>query len=316
MMKSKFFSLNAKLALAVLAVGTMFTGCYDSENGDVNKPYVAPDPVYTVSGTITDALTGQIITNAQVTVTDAKGTVSFSNGTYAVQVNTAGTKTVEVTAAGYITDSRDIVITELGKGEASTTVANFALISSAIEDEFDINDVTITLGASTVTTKAKVLKASADPQGDDEFLGLDLTADEEAATFERTFEVEVGSVTDPENIEDVFAGAPVELLAYANSYLGGVIGQFGNKQIIEVPYTISIPPYQCVESVTVTYAIVSSTYDFTYADETYTVTVKGVRSYTFTTQLLANHGFSHSNGHGHGHGDNINAGGGILTPEM
>ena len=39
MMKSKFFSLNAKLALAVLAVGTMFTGCYDSENGDVNKPY-------------------------------------------------------------------------------------------------------------------------------------------------------------------------------------------------------------------------------------------------------------------------------------
>ena len=44
MMKSKFFSLNAKLALAVLAVGTMFTGCYDSENGDVNKPYVAPDP--------------------------------------------------------------------------------------------------------------------------------------------------------------------------------------------------------------------------------------------------------------------------------
>ena len=30
MMKSKFFSLNAKLALAVLAVGTMFTGCYDS----------------------------------------------------------------------------------------------------------------------------------------------------------------------------------------------------------------------------------------------------------------------------------------------
>ena len=38
-MKSKFFGLSAKLALAVLAVGTTLTSCYDSENGDVNKPY-------------------------------------------------------------------------------------------------------------------------------------------------------------------------------------------------------------------------------------------------------------------------------------
>ena len=37
-MKSKFFGLNSKLALAVLAVGTMFTACYDSGNGEVVKP--------------------------------------------------------------------------------------------------------------------------------------------------------------------------------------------------------------------------------------------------------------------------------------
>ena len=314
-MKSRLFGFGAKMALAVLAVST-FASCYDSENGDVSKPYEAPNPVYTVSGTITDALTGQVITDAQVTVTDAKGAVSFSNGTYAVQVNTAGTKTVEVSATDYVTESREIVIAELGKGEASTTVANFALMPLTIEEEFDVNDVTITPVASTVTTETRVLKASGDPQGEDEFLGLDLTADEEAATFDRTFDVVVGSVTDPENIADAFAGAPAELLAYANSYLGGVIGQFGAAQTIEVPYTISIPPYYCVESVTVTYAVVSSTYEFAYAGETYTVTVKGVRSYTFTTQFLPNHGFSHSHGHGHGHGDNINAGGGILTGDM
>lgn len=311
-MKSKFFGLNAKLALAVLAVGTMFTGCYDSENGDVTKPYVAPDPVYTVSGTVTDALTGGAIENATVTVSDNKGEVEWKEGTYSVQVNSSGSKTVTVEAAGYDKVTRDITIAPLEKGQASTTVVNVALTKTGA---ININNVSVVLVSSMVESTPKVLKASSDPQKDDEFLGLDLTADENAAVFERYFSVVVGAITDPD-IEEAFAGAPSGLKDYAKSYLGNVIGQFGNLDQIAVKYTISIPPYQCVESVTVTYAVVKSKYTFTYEDQSYSVEVKGVRGYTFSTQYLPNHNFSHTFGHGHDHGDNINAGGGIISPEM
>ena len=70
-MKSKFFGLNAKLALAVLAVGTMFTSCYDSENGDVTKPYVAPDAVYSFQGVVTNNITGEGVEGATIAFTGA-----------------------------------------------------------------------------------------------------------------------------------------------------------------------------------------------------------------------------------------------------
>jgi len=312
-MKSKFFGLNAKLALAVLAVGAMFTGCYDSENGDVTKPYVAPDPVYTVSGTITDALSGAVITNATVSVSDSKGDLTWNNGTYSVQVNSSGSKTVTVSATGYDAVERTINIATLEKGQASTTVVNVALTQTGA---ININDVTVNLASSEVKNIAKVLKASENPQNEDEFLGLDLTADENAATFDRTFLLDLGSVTEPADIEDAFAGAPSGLLDYAKSYLGAITGQFGEMVQVPVKYTISIPPYQCVESVTINYTVVTSAYVFTYDNQSYNVIVKGVRTYAFSTQFLPNHGFSHSHGFGHDHGDNINAGGGILTGEL
>lgn len=80
-MKSKFFGFTAKLAMAILAVGTMFTSCYDSENGDVTKPYVAPDPVYLISGTITDVETGAAITDATITVNGTAPT-QYSDGIF------------------------------------------------------------------------------------------------------------------------------------------------------------------------------------------------------------------------------------------
>ena len=307
-MKSKFFGLNAKLALAVLAVGAMFTGCYDSENGDVTKPYVAPDPVYTVSGTVTDALTGDVIETARVTVSDSKGDLEWKAGTYSVQVNSSGSKTVTVEAEGYDKVTRDITIAPLEKGQASTTVVNVALTKTGA---ININNVKVSVGDPKAAAIPKVLK----PEGE-EFKGLDLTADENEAVFVRNFKVVVGAVTDPEDIEEAFAGAPSGLIDYAKSYLGALIGMFGKAQQIEVPYTISIPPYQCVEDVTITYNIVETLYTFEYKGDIYNVSVKGVRTYTFSTNFVPNHNFSHTHGHGHGENGALNAGGGILTSEM
>lgn len=305
-MKSKLLGLNAKLALAVLAVGTMFASCYDSENGDVTKPYVAPDPVYTISGTITDALTGEVIDNATIEISDVKDeTFTYKMGSYSAQVNSSGDKTVKVSAQDYDAVTRTVTVAPLNNGEASTTVVNIALTKTGA---INVNNVKVTTVSSTVDSEDKVISSS-------EEVGLDLTADENSATFIRNFDVVVGAITDPE-IEVAFAGAPEGLVEYAKSYLGTVIGQFGNIQQISVPYTISIAPWQCVTSVTVTYAIVTTNYAFEYEGTAYNIGVQGVRTYTFSTQYTPNHNFSHSHGHGHGHGDDINAGGGILTPEL
>ena len=57
-MKSRFFGLSAKLALAVLAVGFTFTSCYDSANDGIIVPgdvdVVIPAPKYEVTGYVTD----------------------------------------------------------------------------------------------------------------------------------------------------------------------------------------------------------------------------------------------------------------------
>ena len=103
-MKSKFFGLNAKLALAVLAVGTMFTSCYDSENGDVTQPYQAPDAVYTFTGTVTSQLTGKGVAGATVTFSGAvTGTVNTdATGTYQYTTTdvAAGQTAVNIVVSG------------------------------------------------------------------------------------------------------------------------------------------------------------------------------------------------------------------------
>ena len=296
-MKSKFFGFTAKLAMAILAVGTMFTSCYDSENGDVTKPYVAPDPVYTISGTVTDALTNQILTSATITVNGTSAT--NTDGTYTVK-GKAGENIVVVSATGYEPVTRNVIITALEKGEASTTVVNVALTK---EGTININDVEITYD-STPTIKSDVLKT-------EDNLQLDLTADENSATFERVFKITVGAELN-KDLAILFADAPSGLLDYVKSYLGAIVGQFGEKKVLPAPYTIVIPPNYCVTSVTITYNGVVTDYTVKYDNKSYSFTLTGLKSYSFSTQFLPNHGFSHSHGHGHGHGDDLNAGGGIF----
>lgn len=297
MMKSKFFSLNAKLALAVLAVGTMFTGCYDSENGDVNKPYVAPDPVYYVAGTVTDLETGKAL-DAAVSI-DGGEPVTAVGGNYSIKT-TAGSKTVKVSMADYQDVERTINIPTVGKGETYTAVVDVAMVKNPSE-----LDVKVTLVSKTSAKQDKVLTPDTD-----ENLGLDLTADDNSAEFERTFNVVRGYA-----IQGEISASP-ELTEYIEQFLGENVGVYGNLKYVAETRTISLAAWTCLTSVTWTYDVDTLVYTFTTADEIATVTVKGVAGYQFSYDTQLNHNFTHSHGHGHGADGSLNAGGGILTPEM
>lgn len=297
-MKSKFFGLNAKLALAVLAVGTMFTSCYDSENGDVVKPYEPADPVYYVAGTITDVETGEPL-NAQVTVNGVAATITDGNYSASGQV---GENTVSVTMAGYNNDQpveRKVNIEAVAAGQSYTAVVNVALAKNP--SDLDVTVQVINIQSS----KANKRMTSA------EYPGLDLIGEDEGLKINRTFEVVYG-FTEP-NLE----GVSEELATYINQYLGEQLGIFGEARLMEVIHEINLTPWMALVAVNLDYDLNEITYLFTPADgEAVTVTVKGVTGYKFSVEQTDNHNYVYSHGHGHDHGDNINAGGGILTPEM
>ena len=305
-MKSKFFGLNAKLALAVLAVGTMFTGCYDSENGDVTKPYQPLPASYYVMGTITDAETGETLTDATVTVNGAS--VSLTDGSYSTEAK-VGTNTVTVQHADYNNGElvkRTIDIKAVEDGQSYTAVVNVALTPNAVAPEREVEVKVVT------TVNREEFKFDKDGKyGQEPAPGLDLMAEEEAAVFTRNFDVEAGYdfVMNPENPSE-------EMLAYVQNYLGVNNGK-SEVETITVPYTFQIPSWNALDYVSITYMYVTTTYTFTSSEnETCVVNVNGITGYAFGTAFIPNHNYSHSHGHGHGHGDNINAGGGILTPEM
>ena len=297
-MKSKFFGLNAKLALAVLAVGTMFTSCYDSENGDVVKPYEPADPVYYVAGTITDVETGEPL-NAQVTVNGVAATITDGNYSASGQV---GENTVSVTMAGYNNDQpveRKVNIEAVAAGQSYTAVVNVALAKNP--SDLDVTVQVINIQSS----KANKRMTSA------EYPGLDLIGEDEGLKIDRTFEVVYG-FTEP-NLDGVSEG----LATYINQYLGEQLGIFGEARLMEVDFEINLSPWTALVAVNLDYDLNEITYLFTPADgEAVEVTVKGVTGYKFSVEETDNHNYVYSHGHGHDHGDNINAGGGILTPEM
>lgn len=300
-MKSKFFGLNAKLALAVLAVGTMFTGCYDSENGDVTKPYQPLPASYYVMGTITDAETGETLTDATVTVNGAS--VSLTDGSYSTEAK-VGTNTVTVQHADYNNGelvTRTIDIKAVEDGQSYTAVVNVALVKNEV-----LPPVEFTVDVKYATTvNTKQVRETRDKN-----LSLQLVAEEEPETFTRNFEVESGYnfTMTPEKLS-------TELDAYIREYLGENYGK-SNIETLTLPFTFQIPAWNALNAVIVTYMFTTTTYTFTAStDEVCIVEVDGITGYAFGTEFIPNHD-GHYHGHGHDHGDNVNAGGGILSPEI
>ena len=142
-MKSKFFGFTAKLAMAILAVGTMFTSCYDSENGDVSKPYKAPDAVYTFVVTVSNGITGKPVEGATVTA-GSTACAGVGNGVYQAVVTNdqTGTKmpstvTVSVAAVAnaYEAATATVNVATIENGQAITCYANIIVNPTKYEPE-------------------------------------------------------------------------------------------------------------------------------------------------------------------------------------
>lgn len=154
-MKSKLFGLGAKMALALLAVGMTVTSCYDSENVDIIQPDQPVAPKYYIAGNITDAETGDIVTNATVTIDGDE--VTLTNGAFnkEVSVGDAGASfVVAVVADGYRDVSRTIFFPAMGNGTVTVGNADFALVGvtasdlleeDPLQDNYPVSDEEYTL---------------------------------------------------------------------------------------------------------------------------------------------------------------------------
>lgn len=140
-MKSKFFGLNAKIALAALAVCGLFTSCYEKEEVDA---VIVSNPVYVITGNLISASTGQPVTDATVTISGDMSGISFSNGSFSVTKTLSdaeanddkiGNKsyTVKVVAAGYIDTERVVYLAKVNKGEVSTANADIYLFDGSTQ---------------------------------------------------------------------------------------------------------------------------------------------------------------------------------------
>ncbi len=313
-MKTKFFGLSAKLALAVLTIsGALFTSCYESVDGDTPVPYKPLDPVYYISGTVTNLSTGAPLTTATVTVNGENVTLS-SGGIYLFSKAIVGENTVTVKATGFNEDAtatRKVTIEAIQPGQTVTYVVDVALAPNATPEPpapFNPDDVKITIDVTkdiTTTPTSKKLDKNSDPS-------LDLSTGVSSLSFMRSFKVTTGATVIKQDAND-YTTAPADVQNVVNTYLGALFGYFGVAGSIEVPYTIVLPPLSKLSYVEVLYQTTQSKYTITYDGKTYYAVVKGVSNCFFSTKYEYT---GHAHAHGsQDHGNAINAGGGIITPE-
>lgn len=313
-MKSKFFGLSAKLALAILAVSTTLTSCYDSENGDVTKPYKAPNAVYTFVVNVIDGITGKPVSNATVTA-GTTACANVGNGVYQVVVNNdqTGTKmpaslTISVSATNYEAASQTIAVAEITNGQAITCYANVILNATVYQPD----GLKIAVSASATSKEGSIT-------GDQTQVGADVV-------YDATLDV-INSADSPMNIMKditVFKGvkysAPVtraltdaEIIAEIKKYINSVEGvTVGDIFVTEVrPYSFLLPARSALQKISIRYNYEEKSYTFTYGTRVFTAKTKRVVSVIFSNTAVTIDVY-HGHGHGHGHGGDLNAGGGIF----
>lgn len=315
-MKSKFFGLSAKLALAILAVGTTLTSCYDSENGDVVKPYVAPDAVYSFMGTVTNNITGAPVEGATVTLSGGVNVTATTdvNGVYQAVVKVNGgtdaavTVAVAAKAGEYDAATATIAVEKIANGQAVAYYKNLQVNYTAFLPEG------LTVSTSSNTEANDVILSGEDEQ----YIGLDIMNDtNEPLLVTRNFVVNDGTVVTSQNpvVYTWTSSRAVseDVLDAVRTYVNGDLGaapteKFGTKKLA---YSILVAPMSALKNVTVSYLYENKTFDFAYGSETIQVKTKRIVSVSFDYSETS-FGHYHGHGHGHGHGEDLNAGGGIF----
>lgn len=324
-MKCKFFGATAKLAMAILAVGAMFTSCYDSENGDVTKPYKAPDAVYTFVVTVTNDITGNPVTGATVTAT-ATSVINWTevgNGVYQGVITNdqsgANKMPAEVTinvaakAGEYDAASAKAAVAEITNGQAVTCYANVVVNPTKFEPE---------------GLQVEVSNSSA--------------SDTNSYTGDETYESENENVT-PDKTLDIInkTGEPMLVSRKIKHWIGvkymNTVAEAGTRAIDVVneidqyiknvenapnltteftesaieEYSFSLPVDVALQKISVKYIYDDKDYTFTYNGKSYTAKTRRITNVIFSNTFVPLNMY-HGHGHGHGHGGDLNAGGGIF----
>jgi hypothetical protein len=309
-MKSKFLGFNAMAALALLAAGSMFTSCYDTENGDVIVPYVTPDPVYIIVGQVVDAITGYPVDGASIAISGAitGSTTTDENGDYqirqAVKGGARGTVTVKADKGGKTIDG-DITVDMIANGETAVYTKNLRLNPPTFDDS------EVRVKVTSTTSERSVVLQGEDPEGEGTYVpALDLinnTASPVQVT--EPFLVDEGAMILTPTTRAATRTTEDDLDAFALSYITEDLGQVPSHAVIEENYTIEIPPKSGLQSITITYKVENLSYTFTYGNEVVMKSVERILSRKYTPSF-ADLNIYHGHGHGHGHGG-ANAGGGI-----
>lgn len=330
-MKSKLFGLGAKLALAILAVGTTLTGCYDSENGDVTKPYVAPDAVYSIVGTVSTT-DGKAIGNTTVKLSGVlEGSATTdANGSYSIRVTKNGGVTGDVTVAiegkanEYKAATATTKVDKIVNGQAVAYYLNI-VAESLVEPVVPDPELTFTSSVNSESEDATYQGEHEDKDG--YHIALDLRNDgNNPVEYTRWFSVNDGALV-YEDTEGVFVAASTkaamtedEVKAKIKETIIADLGiipvvndekKFGKK---DMSYTFVLPSKTALKNVTVSYIYQVKKYEFSYDGKKYPVTIKSVVKALFDSAFTLTETY-HGHGHGHGHGDDINAGGGIIGAE-
>lgn len=326
-MKSKFFGLNAKLALAVLAVGTMFTGCYDSENGDVTQPYQAPDAVYTFTGTVTSEVTGKGVGQATVefsgAVTDSVETDETGTYQYSTTKINAGQTTVTLKVSGNDFEEKTVQITDfntVNKGQSIIYFKNVRVAMTVFEE--DGLDFESSLGVSGDDGLDDDISGDpSNPNYKEEYGVIDLVNNSGAPqSYDITFKVKKGSKVE-EDTDDIYGfgtrALADDLKEAIKARIRDILGteptpDYTTRDLTE---TLYLQSGYALGSVSFEYDVQTYNFDYTYNEEPGRVQVKVIEKVTITMNVIPAE-FYHGTGHGHGHGDNENAGGGIVVPEL
>ena len=310
-MKSKFFGFTAKLAMAILAVGTMFTSCYDSENGDVSKPYKAPDAVYTFVVTVSNGITGKPVEGATVTA-GSTACAGVGNGVYQAVVTNdqTGTKmpstvTVSVAAGSdYEAATATVNVATIENGQAITCYANIIVNPTKYEPEGLKVETSSNLASETGSfTGDKTL------EGDNvEYVeNMDIiNSSDDPMQVTKNIKVFIGA----KYVQEPAQTKAIDVIAELKKYIESVEGTVGTDFSTEVrPYSFLLPAKSALQKISVQYMYDDKTFNFTYNGVSYVAKTRRVVSVIFSNTPVLTEMY---HGHGHGHGGDLNAGGGIF----
>lgn len=320
--KSKFLGLGAKLAAALLLVcGTAtLTGCY-SENDDVAIPYIAEDPIYTITGVVMDTqgkpMSGvkvgvsnsgaatRAVTDITTTGADGLYSISSKNDEYGKQIKKgdtpiAGENIVTFTTADGKSVFYKVTLQAAGVGGSSIGTQNVVIgedINLPLVPEF----VLVTEGP-----KAKTETFTSEKYKDLEIANTnDVTG-----KYSLNLWYKAGSVYEV-TIEDAFASAPSDVKASLINYAREKIGNVTELTEQNNVYEFTLPSMCYLTQITTTAFVTDNVATVKYDGKEYVVKYKNYGNYTFNYSYGSwSHG--HNPGHGHGHGEDFNAGGGIV----